>query len=338
MAIGLAAFAATCVVIAAIRGLGGVPGTLGTFAQGVGGSATSLGNTVEFLTPILLVASGALLAFRSGLADIGQVGQFLFGGLTAGALAPVLPGPGWLLIAELVLLGAAAGALWALLVNVFARQLGIQLIVVSLIANYLAQGLATFLNRTLAEYPNLDNVIETRAVPTRAWLPILLPRTTLHAGIVLAVLITLGVVITLRRTAIGHRITMLGKGPEACALWGTPRAMVWLRVNTVSGAICGLAGADEVLGVYHRYIDGTLGGPGSIAWTGLTVALLVPAGVAAIIPVSFAMAALTSGFIEVQIELGLSTGLGTALQGALVVAAAVGIRSAGQARASEASK
>lgn len=325
-------FLLICLVAAGFQGPSHVPGALLTFFSGVGGSAISVGTTVQVLTPILFIATAALLAFRAGVADIGQDGQFVLGGCAAGSVAPLLHGPGVVVAAEVFLVGAATGAIWAGTVHLFSRAVAMEILVVSLIANYLGEALATLITSTLSEAPNSYDVIETRGVPHQAWLPILLPRTTMHLGIVFALSVVATAVFVLRRTTAGHRLTMVGKNPTAASLWGTRCATVKLRANLLSGAVCGFAGADEVLGAYHRYLDGSLGGSQGVAWTGLTVAILVPAGVAAVIPVSLGMAALTSGFIELQLQLGISSGLGTALQGAIIIAAAFAIRSKRQQR------
>jgi general nucleoside transport system permease protein len=324
--VAVLSFALICLVAAALQGPSQVPSALATFAQGVAGSTISLGTTVQVLTPILFIATAALIVFRSGVADIGQDGQFVLGGCAAGSMAPLLHGPGVLVAAEVLAVGAAAGAVWATAVHLFSRAIAMEILVVSLISNYLAEALATLVTSTLAEAPNGYDVVETRAVPGQAWLPILLPRTTMHLGVIFALVVLAVTVFVMRCTAVGHRLAMVGKNPRASSLWGSRCSAVRLRANALSGAICGFAGADEVLGVYHRYLDGALGGSDGVAWTGLTVAILVPAGVAAVLPVSLGMAALTSGFIELQIQLGISTGLGTALEGAIIIAAAFAIR------------
>ena len=65
----------------------------------------------------------------------------------------------------------------------------------------------------------------------------------------------------------------------------------------------------------------------TIAWTGLTAAILVPTGVLALLPAALLLAALTTGFNGVQINLGISTGLSALLEGVVVITAAFAMRS-----------
>jgi ABC-type uncharacterized transport system permease subunit len=218
----------------------------------------------------------------------------------------------------------ARGGAWAWLVGQLAATTQVQLVVLSLIANYCADGLVRFVTRTALQDPEAYSVVATRPVPRDAWLPILLPRTSLHVGFVVALLVAVAVWAVVRFTVAGHRLTLYGRNPRFAAVVGVPPAYP-LKVLLVSGCIAGLAGAIEVFGVYHRYQDGVLGGPASIAWTGLTAAILIPGGLLVMVPVSAFLAALTTGLAGIQRELGITSGLGILVQGLLIVLAAVAL-------------
>jgi general nucleoside transport system permease protein len=324
--IALVGLILTSLLVALLQGPGEMLPAIGSFARGVGGSTTAIGTTGEKLTPILLIGVAASIAFRAGLFDVGQVGQYLFGGLLAGAVAPVIPGPGIVIIALSLLVGAAAGALWATFVYRVVRVTGLQLVVLSLVANYMAASLAALMTRTLFQDPTAYDVAATRPVPQKAWLPLLLPQTALTIGLLVALAALATAWLVISRTAIGHRVTMFGRNPLAASLAGVDSPRFEGRVLAVAGAVCGLAGAIEVLGVFHGYQDGTLGGSNSIAWTGLTAAILVPSGVLALLPVSLLLAALNTGFQGIQQSLGLSSGLSTLLAGVVIITAAFAIR------------
>jgi ABC-type uncharacterized transport system permease subunit len=328
--VALLGLALTSTLVALIRGPGDVGPALTAFMEGVAGSTTALGATGKTLTPILLIAAAACLAFRAGLFDIGQPGQFVVGGVVAGAVAPLVPGPGPLIIVAAMLAGAVGGAAWSALVGRLAAIAGIELVVLSLVANFLADSIARYLTSTVLLDPDAFSVVRTRPVPEEAWLPTLLPRTGLHAGILIAIGVALLTWLVLTRTAVGHKLTMFGKNPRAAALAGVDSSRFQLRVLAASGAICGLAGAIEVLGVYHGYQDSTLGGANSIAWTGLTAAILVPVGALALLPVSALLAALSTGFAGIQRDLGIPTGLGILMAGVVIIAAAFAVRSSRQ--------
>ena len=258
-----------------------VPLAIGSFLRGIAGSPTAIGATGRTLTPVLLVGVAACISFRAGLFDVGQVGQFVLGGVVAGAVAAIAPGPGLLTIAISLSAGAATGGLWSLMVARVSAATGMQLVVLSLIANYLAEGLGRLATRTLFQDPKAYSLIATRLVPEDAWLATLLPRTSLHAGIIIALLAFAAMGVVLLRNSIGHRVTMFGYNPIAAALAGVRVTRFQSGILSVTGAICGAAGAIEVLGTFHRYQDASLGGPNSIAWTGVIAVILVPGRVLA---------------------------------------------------------
>jgi simple sugar transport system permease protein len=305
-----------------------LPG-FGAFFAGIAGNQTSLAATARYMTPILLIAVSAGISVRAGLFDVGQVGQFLAGGMAAAAVGAGVPAPGPVRAVLALCAGMLVAGLWAWIIGYLSAETGIVLVVVSLIGNYFAEGLVRLLARTLLQDPGAFSVIATRQIPQDAWLPILVPRTSLHLGFLLAVAVAVIVWVVVRTTEAGHRLTMYGRNPRFAAIVGVDPRRYPLRVLLVSGSITGLAGAVEVLGVYHRFQDGTLGGPSSIAWTGLTAAIIVPAGLLVMVPVSLFLAALTTGLAGVQREIGITSGLGTLVQGLLIVVAAVALAERG---------
>jgi len=318
-------FAVIAVLLAFLQGIDQIGPGFAAFFEGIAGSGTSIASTIRYFTPILLISVSASVSIRAGLFDVGQVGQYVVGGLFAAAVGSAMHGPGIVVATAALLCGAAAGGGWAWLVGRLSEAIKVQLVVLSLIANSFADGLVKFITRTLLQDPEAFSVVATRALPRDAWLPVLVPRTSLHLGVAVAVVIAIAVWAVVRFTTVGHRLTMFGRNPRFAAVVGVDANRYPLRVLLCSGAVAGLAGAIEVLGVYHRFQDGTLGGSNSIAWTGLTAAILIPAGLLAMLPASLFLAALTTGLAGVQRDIGITSGLGTLVQGLLIVIAAVAL-------------
>ncbi|GAA1538750.1 ABC transporter permease [Nocardioides humi] len=313
-------------LVVLLQGPAAVVPALDAFLTGVVGGPTAIGATVGKLTPILFIAVAATVAFRAGLFDVGQIGQYVFGAAAAGIVAPACPGPGLLVIVVTMAAGVAAGAAWSVVTHALTRLTGLDLIVLSLVANYLADGLARLLVRTTFQDPDAFSVIATRQVPEHAWLPLVLQRTSFHVGIFVALAAFIVVAVVYRRHQWGHRTRMFGLNPVAAELNGVSPTVFERQVLSVSGGICGLAGAVQVLGVFHRYQDGAFGGSASIAWSGLTAAILVTSGVVAVLPMATMLAVLSTGFVGIQRDLGVSAGLGSLLQGVVIIAAAVALR------------
>jgi general nucleoside transport system permease protein len=322
LTVALGASLLSLAIIAALQGPGRVGPAARAFLDSVGGSQLALGDTLAAATPILLIGLGATLAFRAGQFDVGQPGQFVAGGLAAGVVGPATPGPGWLAVLAALAAGMLAGGLWAHGIARFVALTGVELVIASLVANYLADGVARLLTSTVFRDKSAYGFIATRALSPSRSLPQLVPGTGLNAGAFVALAVFAAAAWVLARTAAGHRLRLFGKRPAFAALSGTRPDRYRRRVLTLGGAICGLAGAVEVLGVLGRYLEGSLGGTDSVAWTGLTLAILVPAGIVALLPGALLLAAVATGVAGVQRELGVGAGLAMVIEATILLAVA----------------
>lgn len=321
--VGVVTVAVSASGIALVEGTSAVAPSLDAFLAGIGGDRFAIAATARAAVPILLCGIGAGIAFRAGLFDLGQPAQFVVGGITAGALAPVMPGPGFVVICTTLAAGALAGAAWAYGVGALALATGIALIIVSLVANYLADGISQLLTSTILQDPSSLGVYQTRPVPPDAELPILVSRTSLHAGVLIALAVWLLACIALGLTVWGHRLRLFGLNPRFAALAGTSPQAFSRGTLAIGGSACGLAGAIEVVGFFGYYQDGTLGGASSPAWMGLTLAVLVPASAVALLPGAILLAGLQTGFAGVQRSVGVTGELALVVQALILIGVAL---------------
>ncbi|MEO3795992.1 hypothetical protein ABGB14_37840 [Nonomuraea sp. B10E15] len=318
----LAGLAIAGAIITAVGGGASLPAAAAAFASGAYGSGTAWGATVAAAVPILLTAIGASIAFRAGIFNLGQPGMFVAGAVAAGAAAPALGGPPLLNVLITLLVSMAAGALWAALITIFSRLTAVDVLVLSLIMNYLADGLATLLTTRVFRDPTAFGVIETRLVPAR--LPLLVEQSSFHAGALLAVAVCVLYWWVLNQTRAGHRLRLYGQNPRFAAASGTSPRRYELRVTVVAGAVSGLAGGIQVLGVFLRYIDGSVGGASSAAWTGMILAILAPLGSLLLVPGALFLACLQTGLLGVEREIGVSSRLSLVVQAVVMIAVAYG--------------
>ena len=250
--------------IAAYRAL--VEGALG----GRGGA--NLMATLARATPIVGLGLAAAVALRGGFLNLGGEGQLVLGALAAALVALHTPLPPVLLLPACLAGGALAGAAWALLATVFERRFGVSLLIGTLLLNYPARYLASY----LANHPFRDvasGMTQTFRVPEELELPTLTAGGRLHAGALLILFLVLATDWIIRRTRVGYELRMTGLNPRFARYGGIATARLGWQVMLASGAIAGLVGALEVLGTHHRFIDGALTAP-LYAWTGLMAALL----------------------------------------------------------------
>ena len=289
--------------------------------QGALGNISGITQTLTKATPLLLVGLGICIAFRGGVINIGGEGQIVVGALAATAF-----GVGFRDLPALVLLpltlisGAVAGLIWGGIPGLLKARLGVNEILTTVMMNQIALRLMNFLLRG----PMLDpehvaagtSIPQSAALPESIWLPRLVPRTLFHSGAILAVLLALAVYFLLWRTTIGYRIRAVGLNPHASRYAGIPVAKYVTLSLALSGMLCGLAGAVEVLGVHHRMLEGLSGGYG---FSGIVAALFGKLHPLGAIPASALFGALLVGADKMQRAVQVPSALAIALQGLVVL-------------------
>lgn len=239
----------------------------------VGGrNAANLVSTLNRAAPIVGMGIAAAIAFRAGFFNIGGEGQLVLGGAAAALVAVYVPLPAPLLMVAAIVAAGLAGGLYALLAAFFEFQFNVPLLVSTLLLNYPAR----FFTAYLVTHPFRDvpsGMNQTFMVPEAVRFTLLGPRTQLHAGLFLTLAIVLIAAFTIDRTVPGYRVRMTGLNRRFAQYGGVDVKRLGYGAMFFSGAVAGVVGAIEVLGVLYRYIDGALTLP-LYAWTGIMAALL----------------------------------------------------------------
>ncbi|MFX1317690.1 MAG: ABC transporter permease [Promethearchaeota archaeon] len=223
-----------------------------------------------YATPLLLTGLSVALAFKAGLFNIGAEGQLYMGSMVATIIGVYVLLPSF--IHPLVCLAAAAiaGAAWAFIPGILKAYRGAHEVVTTMMMTYIAilftEWLVTFpLKEPGTPYP------QTSPIQPTAILPSLLGSPFLHAGFLIAIISALVVWFFLNYTVRGYEVRAVGKNLEAAETAGINSKYMMVLALTLSGALAGLAGAGEILGYYHRFINGWSPGLG---FDGITVAVL----------------------------------------------------------------
>lgn len=251
--------------------------------KGAFGSRLSLTETFARATPLILTGLAAAVAFRARLWNIGGEGQFYLGALVTAwlgfELLLRLPVPIAMIL--MMLAGALVGALW-LIGPVWMRlKLGVDEVVTTLIGNFIV---ILFIG-LMIEGPLRDPLAfgwpQSVPVDRSLMLPDLVPRSSLHVGLLVAVATAVAVWLVQGRTVFGLESRAAGLSPGAASFAGVPLSRTLLLVALLSGGLAGLAGAVQVMGV-TGYVTTTLS-PG-FGYAGIVVAMLAalnPLGVVA---------------------------------------------------------
>lgn len=294
-------------------------------AQGAFGSPNAVADSLVKAVPLLFVGVGICIAYRGGVINIGGEGQIVIGALSTTAVVLAFSSlPSWLLIPLGLLAGLVGGGFWGAIAGFLKARFKVNEVLSTVMLNAIAVQIMTFLlNGVLMDPTSLDNAIripQTQRFPIWADLPRLVP-TRLHLGVLLGILVAVLVYFLLWRTTIGYRIRSVGFNTIASKYAGIPVNRYQILAITLSGALAGMGGAVEVLGVNHRlFTDGSATGfTGSAGFNGIVAALfggLHPLGV---IPASFLFGALLTGANSLQRTVQVPGAFVTTLDGLVVI-------------------
>ncbi|KPL82212.1 ABC transporter permease [Levilinea saccharolytica] len=270
--------------------------------RGAFGDMTGITQTLVKATPLLLVGLGVCIAFRGGVINIGGEGQLLVGALAATALAVGFQtAPGWILLPSCLIVGALAGAAWGGVPGFLKARMGVNEILSTIMMNAIALQLSNFLLRgpmiDPAEIEAGTRIAQSALLPRSVWLVRLVPKTLLHGGAILALIMAVVVFIFLWRTTIGYRIRAVGLNPDAARYAGIRVPFYQALSLILGGAFAGLAGAVEVMGVQHRMMEGLSGGYG---FSGIVAALFGKLHPLGAIPASILFGGLLEGANKMQ--------------------------------------
>jgi len=212
-------------------------------------SGYAVGELVVKATPLLLIALGLAVCFRSNVWNIGAEGQYVLGAITASGVALLADKTtgGWI-VAALLLAGVLGGMAWAGLTALLRDKFNANEILVSLMLVYVAVQVLGYLVFGPWKDPNGYNFPQTKSFEAVTRIPRLFDGSRVSIGVVFALLGVAGVWVFLFRTRSGFAQQVGGLAPAASRYAGfSSRGALWTAL-LVSGGMAGLAGALEVAG------------------------------------------------------------------------------------------
>jgi simple sugar transport system permease protein len=200
-------------------------------------------------TPLLLIALGLAVCFRSNVWNIGAEGQFVLGAIFAGGVA-MQAGPAtshWIVV-PILLAGVLGGMCWAGIVALLRDRFNANEILVSLMLVYVADMVLNYLVYGPWKDPAGYNFPQTITFAAATKVPRLVDGFRTHIGLVIALVAVLAFWVLLFRTYMGFQLQVGGLAPAAARYAGfSSRRALWTAL-LVSGGMAGLAGAFEVAG------------------------------------------------------------------------------------------
>ncbi|MCI7541871.1 MAG: ABC transporter permease [Subdoligranulum sp.] len=249
-------FAVGAVFLAAVQiNVGAAYGKLFT---SIFANAKSLSYSVVYATPLIILGLSVAFSFRTGVFNIGAEGQFVVGSMAACVVGILVPAPAIVLVPLCVLVSAVAGAVWGMIVGILKVKWGINEVLSMIMFNWIA----FYLSNYIAGLPAIKsdgNAEATKNVQEAAM--ILLPKSVISKlglcnsanwGIFVAILLSIFCYVVIEKTTLGFSLKAVGNNRDAAEYAGINVNRAVLTALGISGAMGGIAGAMNLLGMGQR--------------------------------------------------------------------------------------
>lgn len=249
-------FAVGAVFLAAVQI--NVGAAYGKLFSSIFANAKSLSYSVVYATPLIILGLSVAFSFRTGVFNIGAEGQFVVGSMAACVVGILVPAPAIVLVLLCVLASAVAGAVWGMIVGILKVKWGINEVLSMIMFNWIAFYLSNYI-AGLPAIKSEGNAEATKNVQEAAM--ILLPKSVISKlglcnsanwGIFVAILLSIFCYVVIEKTTLGFSLKAVGSNRDAAEYAGINVNRAVLTALGISGAMGGIAGAMNLLGMGQR--------------------------------------------------------------------------------------
>ncbi len=222
--------------------------------------------------PLIIIALGLAVGNRAQVWNIGAEGQYVVGALAAAGVG-IAAGTagGFFIVLAMVLTGVVFGALYALIPAILKTRWNVNEILSSLMLTYISLQILSYLVGGPWKDPNGRNFPATAPLTDSQSLPLLFTGSTVHLGVVIALIMPFVFWLMMSRSVFGYQVRVVGSAPQAARHGGfDAKQTVWIAM-LIGGGMAGLAGALEFTGASHAI---NLGFPSGYGFTAIIVAFL----------------------------------------------------------------
>ncbi len=275
-------------------------------------------------TPYIFAGLGVALGFRAGVFNIGAEGQIFMGAIFSAYAGYSIHGlPAIIHIPLALLAGALGGGVWGFIPGWLKAKVGGHEVINTIMMNYIAFRMSDWLLSGPMKRPNSFNPISPTIEPSA-----MLPRffddpIRLHLGFFIALGVAALVYWFLFKTTWGFDLRTVGANPFAGRYAGMKVSTSTIMAMSLSGALCGLAGANEVLGLNHNLAMAFSSGYG---FDSIALALLGNNSPLGVVLASLLFGTLRTGATQMQLVSSIPTDIISVLQAiilALIAAPAI---------------
>lgn len=263
-------------------------------------------------TPYIFAGVGVALGFRVGLFNIGAEGQLFMGAATTVTVGIYLQGlPAIIHVPLSLLAGFLGGGLWGFIPGWLKSATGGHEVINTIMMNYVAFRLSEYLLRGPLKNPDGFTPVTAPVQESARLLRLFQSPIRFHIGFFIALLVAFLVYLFLFKTTWGYSLRIVGSNPRAAKYAGMSIGRSTMMAMFLSGAIGGLAGANEVLGVNHTLALAFASGYG---FDSIALALLGKNHPLGVVLAAILFGFLRNGAIQMQVLAGIPVDIISILQ------------------------
>ena len=284
---------------------------------------------VVYSIPYIMTGLSVAFSFKTGVFNIGAEGQFVMGSMAACVVGILLGDlPKVILIPLCFIAAATVGALWGVVVGYLKTKRGINEVLSMIMFNWIA----FYLSNYIAGIPAIhsDGTAEaTKNISANA--STLLPKElisnlglcpTANWGIIVAMVITVAVWFVIDKTTLGYKLKAVGANKNAAEYGGINVNKSVLTALAISGALAGLGGALQLMGMGNRI--SVFASQEGFGFAGIVVALMGCSNPFGVFGAGLFYGALTFGGSKLNLE-GVPTQLISVIVGTVVFFIAISV-------------
>lgn len=282
------------------------------------GPILNLNNFFSLVTiwiPIVITGLAVCIMFSANQFNLFAEGAFFFGGVVATMVALSVKLPTGIHAFACIVVAAIVCGLFGAIPALMRHKLGASEMVASIMLNYACMNLGLFIISYFYRDANAGSVVSQK-IPETAKLNELIPRSKIHIGIVVAVVLVVVAYYFMYKTRWGYEIRMVGQNNKFAKYAGISIGFVTVFSQMLGGSLAGAAGAMEVLGLYSRFSWNNLTGHG---WDGITLAILANRNPKYIPLAALFFAYLRKGADLMSMKTGMQTDFVSVIQAVILV-------------------
>ncbi len=281
------------------------------------GSIRAITETLFAATPLIFAGLAVAIGFQAGLFNIGVNGQMHIGGMAALWVGFSIAVPSFIHIPLALLAAIVAGGIWGGIAGFLRARTGAHEVITTIMLNFIALFLVDYaLKTSLFQQPGRNDPISQAAADT-AQFPRLMGDYRLTIGFLLALAAVWSVWWLMYRSTIGFEFRAVGANPDGGRYAGMNVGLAYIAVMAVSGALGGIAGTNQILGL--EPYRGLSNFAGTIGFDAIALALLGRSHPVGVLLAGLLFGALRAGGREMQGAAGIPVDLVLVIQALIIV-------------------